>query len=67
MLKCGQKPGIGRYVCKNCGEDLFLDDDTDRLPPCARCHKCEFTSDDITISTTSSEKRVSCALFHRVG
>ncbi len=41
-LKCGQKPGAGRYVCVNCGEDLFLDQDTDKLPPCAECKKCEF-------------------------
>jgi ribosomal protein S27AE len=41
-LKCGQKPGTGRYVCVNCGEDLFLDEVTDKLPPCAKCKKCEF-------------------------
>ncbi|NYB28067.1 MAG: hypothetical protein HVN34_12200 [Methanobacteriaceae archaeon] len=41
-FKCGQKPGSGRYVCINCGEDLNLDDDTDPLPPCAKCEKCEF-------------------------
>jgi hypothetical protein len=29
VYKCGQKPGIGRYVCLNCGEDLHLDDVTD--------------------------------------
>ncbi|NYB26967.1 MAG: hypothetical protein HVN34_06465 [Methanobacteriaceae archaeon] len=40
---CGQKPGVGRYICTNCGEDLFLDDDADILPPCAHCERCEFT------------------------
>lgn len=39
---CGQKPGIGRYVCLNCGEDLYLNDNTDTLPPCAKCNKCQF-------------------------
>jgi len=39
--KCGQKPGKGRYVCLNCGEDLILDDNTDTLPPC-KCSKCLF-------------------------
>ncbi|TAJ43635.1 zinc ribbon-containing protein [Methanofollis fontis] len=39
---CGEKPGKGRYVCLHCGEDLYLDDDTDRLPPCSRCERCDF-------------------------
>ncbi|MDP8234413.1 MAG: hypothetical protein P9M06_06410 [Candidatus Saelkia tenebricola] len=39
---CGEKLGKGRYVCLNCGEDLYLDEDTDALPPCAKCKKCEF-------------------------
>jgi len=41
IFKTGQKPGKGHYVCTNCGEDLVLDDDTDRLPPCA-CKGVEF-------------------------
>ena len=27
--KCGEKPGIGRYVCTKCGEDLHLDNSDD--------------------------------------
>ncbi len=42
VYKCGEKPGIGRYICTNCGEDLHLDDVTDKLPPCAKCKECEF-------------------------
>ena len=42
VCKCGQKPGIGREVCLNCGADLHLDDVTDTLPPCAKCKECEF-------------------------
>ncbi|MGV8144353.1 MAG: zinc ribbon-containing protein [Methanothermobacter sp.] len=42
VYKCGEKPGIGRYICTNCGEDLHLDDSTDTLPPCAKCKECEF-------------------------
>jgi hypothetical protein len=41
-LKCGEKPGPGRYVCLNCGEDLYLNEGTDRIPPCAKCKKCDF-------------------------
>lgn len=40
--KCGEKPGIGRYICTNCGIDLFLDDNRDILPPCPHCKKCTF-------------------------
>jgi len=40
--KCGEKPGRGKYVCTKCREDLYLDDDTDTLPPCARCNGCVF-------------------------
>ena len=42
VYKCGEKPGKGRYVCTNCGEDLNLNDDTDTLPPCTNCEECEF-------------------------
>ena len=41
VYKCGDKPGIGTYVCNKCGEDLVLDDATDTLPPC-KCNNCEF-------------------------
>lgn len=40
--KCGEKPGIGRYICIKCGEDLYLDDSKDRLPPCIKCRNCTF-------------------------
>ncbi|ALT69281.1 rubredoxin-like protein [Methanobrevibacter millerae] len=40
--KCGEKPGIGRYVCTNCGEDLHLDKSSKPLPPCSRCGKCTY-------------------------
>lgn len=40
--KCGEKPGIGIYICINCGEDLNLDDSSDRLPPCRKCRNCTF-------------------------
>jgi len=45
IFKTGHKPGKGRYVCVACKEDLYLDDDTDRLPPCA-CKGVEFTRED---------------------
>ena len=40
--KCGEKPGKGTYVCKNCGSKKELDDSTDTLAPCSKCNKCEF-------------------------
>lgn len=40
--KCGEKPGKGRYICIKCNEDLVLDDNSDKLPPCAKCNGCEF-------------------------
>ena len=40
--KCGEKPGKGWYVCLKCEEDLYLDENTDTLPPCAKCSGCEF-------------------------
>jgi len=42
MPKCGNKPGIGHYICMNCGKILFLDEETDTLPPCKGCNKCDF-------------------------
>jgi len=38
----GEKPGKGTYVCKNCGQTVVLDDDTDTLPPCPSCDETEF-------------------------
>ncbi|MDD4255106.1 MAG: hypothetical protein PHP59_06975 [Methanofollis sp.] len=40
--KCGEKPGKGRYVCLYDNEVVRLDDDTDTLPPCPRCKRCEY-------------------------
>lgn len=34
MYDVGEKPGVGRYCCTNCGWDVRLDDASDRLPPC---------------------------------
>jgi ribosomal protein S27AE len=42
MSTTGQKPGKGTYTCKNCGNSLVLNDDTDTLPPCAKCDGTEF-------------------------
>ena len=44
IFKTGSQPGKGRYLCSACKGDVVLDDDTDRMPPCAKCHKTEFTS-----------------------
>lgn len=33
----GEKPGKGTYRCNKCGTTVTLDDNTDTLPPCAKC------------------------------
>ena len=38
----GEKPRKGTYKCKNCGNIVRLDQSTDRLPPCGKCHKTKF-------------------------
>ncbi|MBQ3842801.1 MAG: hypothetical protein II820_08930 [Ruminiclostridium sp.] len=42
MPKTGEKPGAGKYTCKECGKTLTLDDETDKLPPCSNCGGTEF-------------------------
>lgn len=37
MYKTGQKPGKGHYKCTTCGEVIYLNDDSDVLPPCPEC------------------------------
>ncbi|HCT94200.1 MAG TPA: hypothetical protein DIC44_05230 [Rikenellaceae bacterium] len=38
MYKTGEKPGKGLYRCTTCGQVIRLDDQTDTLPPCPKCH-----------------------------
>lgn len=38
----GEKPGKGTYTCDKCGTTVHLDDRTDTLPPCPKCHKTSF-------------------------
>lgn len=42
IYKTGEKPGKGQYMCKSCGFVITLDDITDTLPPCPKCHKTEY-------------------------
>lgn len=42
MYTTGQKPGKGTYVCTKCGTIIVLDDETDTLPPCPKCHNTTF-------------------------
>ena len=42
-FKCGEEPGKGIYRCTNCGHIVRLDDNTDKLPPCPNCKKCEYS------------------------
>lgn len=37
MYRIGEKPGRGRYCCTNCDWSVYLDDDSDALPPCGTC------------------------------
>lgn len=39
---CGEKPGVGTYVCTNDAFEVHLDDSTDKLPPCPKCENCEY-------------------------
>ena len=39
----GEKPGKGTYKCTKCGQPVVLDDTTDTLPPCPKCHNTKFT------------------------
>lgn len=42
MYKTGEKPGIGTYKCTKCGELVHLNDNTDVLPPCPKCHNAYY-------------------------
>ncbi|MCK4640375.1 MAG: hypothetical protein KAU06_03480 [Candidatus Marinimicrobia bacterium] len=42
MPTTGENPGKGTYYCKNCGQKVVLDDDSDRLPPCPKCGKTDY-------------------------
>ncbi|MCB2231747.1 zinc ribbon-containing protein [bacterium] len=34
----GEKPGVGTFACATCWKRLRLDQKSDNLPPCPRCH-----------------------------
>lgn len=38
MYRTGEKPGKGVYKCVSCNATVVLDDTTDTLPPCPKCH-----------------------------
>ena len=42
MYSTGEKPGQGTYQCISCGTVVVLDDSTDTLPPCPKCHETTF-------------------------
>ena len=42
MVKTGEKPGKGIYNCRNCNQEVTLDDFDDTMPPCPRCSHTEF-------------------------
>ncbi|WP_117170203.1 zinc ribbon-containing protein [Paraliobacillus sediminis] len=42
MPSTGEKPGKGRYSCQKCFTKVNLDDATDTLPPCPKCHGTEY-------------------------
>ncbi|QUX96521.1 hypothetical protein C0J08_14425 [Marinomonas sp. CT5] len=42
MSTTSEKPGKGTYTCTNCSETVTLDDTSDRLPPCPKCHKTDY-------------------------
>lgn len=42
MSSTGEKPGIGIYICRKCGQSVYLNDHSDRLPPCPKCQGTEY-------------------------
>ncbi|MBR7163085.1 MAG: hypothetical protein IKD35_03830 [Clostridia bacterium] len=41
IIKTGEKPGSGTYVCTNCSQHITVDE-YDNIPPCPRCTNNEF-------------------------
>ncbi|MBP2030865.1 DNA-directed RNA polymerase subunit RPC12/RpoP [Methanohalophilus levihalophilus] len=39
----GDTPGKGTYMCTFCKKEVVLENDTDKLPPCPKCYKTEYT------------------------
>jgi len=37
----GEKPGIGSFVCTNCGTELTITD-KDKMPTCPKCTNTSF-------------------------
>lgn len=46
LYKTGKMPGKGHYLCSICKKAIFLDEDTDRLPPCSQCHNNRWIKQD---------------------
>jgi ribosomal protein S27AE len=44
MYDVGEKPGVGRYCCSDCDWSVYLNDASDRLPPCGKCGKGQNTN-----------------------
>lgn len=40
--KTGKKPGKGEYYCTSCGQNVTLDQNSDKLPPCPKCSNTSF-------------------------
>ena len=49
ILKTGKRPGVGRFICIECNEDLELDGKKDKLPPCRRCFSTKFVKERLDI------------------
>ncbi|MBR2334423.1 MAG: hypothetical protein IKA59_03680 [Clostridia bacterium] len=41
IIKTGEKPGSGTYICTNCSQHVTVDE-YDKIPPCPRCTNNEF-------------------------
>ena len=44
IIKTGEKPGSGTYVCTNCSQHITVDE-YDKIPPCPRCTNNEFVKE----------------------
>jgi len=45
MATTGEKPGTGCYICTNCHQEVNLDDQSDKLPPCPSCNNTKYKED----------------------
>jgi len=46
MVKTGQKPGLGTYICTICGDSVVLKNEQEALPLCPSCGATTFEQEE---------------------